>query len=118
MHAAGVLATHAAAEAHSLAEALARRAAELDPADAEARSTLSEAMLWSRRDYDGALTEAERARAMSPNLAFAYATLAAALIFSGNPPDGLAALQTSLRLGLLPVLAGIFVQIGVSIIPA
>jgi len=70
----------------------------LDPADAEARSTLSEAMLWSRGDYDGALTEAERARAMSPNLAFAYATLAAALIFSGNPPDGLAALQTSLRL--------------------
>jgi len=98
MHAAGVLATHAAAEAHSLAEALARRAVELDPADAEARSTLSEAMLWSRGDYDGALTEAERARAMSPNLAFAYATLAAALIFSGNPPDGLAALQTSLRL--------------------
>jgi hypothetical protein len=35
---------------------------------------------------------------MSPNLAFAHATLAAALIFSGNPQDGLAALQTSLRL--------------------
>jgi adenylate cyclase len=98
MHAAGVLATHAPAEAHSLAEALARRAVELDPADAQARSTLAEAMLWSRGDYEGALTEAERARAMSPNLAFAHATLAAALIFSGNPQDGLTALQTSLRL--------------------
>jgi len=98
MHAAGVFATHAPAEAHSLAAALARRAVELDPTDAEARSTLSEAMLWSRGDYEGALTEAKRARAMSPNLAFAHATLAAALIFSGNPQDGLAALQTSLRL--------------------
>jgi adenylate cyclase len=55
-------------------------------------------MLWSRGDYDGALSEAEQARAMSPNLAFAHATLASALIFSGNPRDGLAALQTSLRL--------------------
>src|SRR4029077_13674621 len=59
---------------------------------------LSEAMLWSRGDYEGALAEAERARAMSPNLAFAHAIMAAALIFSGNPQDGLAALQISLRL--------------------
>jgi len=98
MHAAGVHATSARAEAHISAEALARRAVALDPTDAEARSTLSEAMLWSRSDYEGALSEAERARAMSPNLAFAYATLGAALIFSGTPEDGLAALRTSLRL--------------------
>jgi adenylate cyclase len=98
IHAAGVFATPTSVEAHSLAEALARRAVALDPTDAEARSTLSEAILWSRGDYEGAVTEAEQARAMSPNLAFAHATLAAALIFSGNPQDGLAALQTSLRL--------------------
>jgi adenylate cyclase len=98
IHAAGVFATPTSAEAHSLGEALARRAVALDPTDAEARSTLSEAILWSRGDYEGALTEAEQARAMSPNLAFVHATLAAALIFSGNPQDGVAALQTSLRL--------------------
>jgi adenylate cyclase len=98
MHAAGVLATRNPAEAHGLAEALARRAVALDPTDAEARSTLSEAMLWSRGDYEGAVTEAERAREMSPNLAFAHATLGAALIFSGNRRDGLEVLQISLRL--------------------
>jgi adenylate cyclase len=98
MHAAGVFATGTPAEAHAFAEALARRAVALDPSDAEARSTLSEAMLWSRGDYEGALTEAERARRMSPNLAFAHAILGAALIFSGNPQDGLAALEIALRL--------------------
>jgi adenylate cyclase len=70
----------------------------LDPTDAEARSTFSEAILWSRGDYEGAITEAKQARAMSPNLAFAYSILGAALIFSGNPRDGLADLQMSLRL--------------------
>ena len=98
MHAAGVFAIRTPPEGHSLAEELARRAVAADPTDAEARSTLSEAMLWSRGDYEGALAEAERARAMSPNLAFAHAIMAAALIFSGNPQDGLAALQISLRL--------------------
>jgi adenylate cyclase len=98
MLAAGVFAISTPVEGHGLAEALARRAVALDPTDAQARSTLAEAMLWSRGDYEGAVTEAERARAMSPNLAFAHATLGAALIFSGNLEDGLAALQTSLRL--------------------
>jgi adenylate cyclase len=95
---AGVLATRPPAEAHGSAEAMARRAVALDPTDAEARSTLSEAMLWSRGDYEGALAEAEQARSMSPNLTFAHATLGTALIFSGHPKDGLAALQMSLRL--------------------
>ena len=98
IQAAGVLATRTPAEAHGSAEALARRAVALDPTDAEARSTLAEAMLWSRGDYEGALAEAEQARSMSPNLTFAHATLGAALIFSGHPKDGLAALKVSLRL--------------------
>jgi adenylate cyclase len=55
-------------------------------------------MLWSRGDYEGALAEAETARAMSPNLTLAHATRGAALIFSGHPKDGLAALEISLRL--------------------
>jgi adenylate cyclase len=47
MHAAGVLAIRTLPEGHSLAEELARHAVAADPADAEARSTLSEALLWS-----------------------------------------------------------------------
>jgi adenylate cyclase len=96
--AAGVHGTRVPAKAYGAAEALARRAVALDPTDAEARATLSQAMLWSRGDYEGALTEAERAREMSPNLAFAYAALGAALIFSGQLKGGLATLQISLRL--------------------
>jgi len=96
-HAAGVHGVLTVAEAYGSAEALARRAVALDPADAEAHSILSEALLY-RGDYEGALTEAELARMMSPNLAFAHATLGAASIFSGHPQEGLEALQISLRL--------------------
>ena len=85
-------------DAYSLAASLARRAIALDPSDAEARATLSETMLWSRGDYEGALSEAEQALQMSPNLAFAHAALGAALIFSGRKKDGISALQMSLRL--------------------
>jgi adenylate cyclase len=35
---------------------------------------------------------------MNPNLPLAYSALGAALIFSGRPKEGLAALQTSIRL--------------------
>jgi adenylate cyclase len=96
--AAGVLQTRSSIEAHSSAEALARRAIALDGTDAEAHSTLAEAMLWSRGDYTGALAEAERALAMSPNLAFAHSTLGATLIFSGRPRAGLVAVERSIRL--------------------
>ena len=75
IHAAGVFAVANPTDAYSLAASLARRAIALDPSDAEARATLSETMLWSRGDYEGALSEAEQALQMSPNLAFAHAAL-------------------------------------------
>jgi len=78
-------------------EALARRAVALDSADAEARSLLSSA-LRMRGDHEGALAEAERALATTPNLAFAHHMLGAALIFSGHPKEGVAALERSIRL--------------------
>ena len=98
IHAAGVFAVANPADSYSLAASLARRAIALDPTDAEARATLSETMLWSCGDYEGALGEAEQALQMSPNLAFAHAALGAALIFSGRTKDGISALQMSLRL--------------------
>jgi adenylate cyclase len=85
------------AETLSSAEALARRAVALDGAGAEARSLLCGA-LWRRGDYQGALTEAERALATAPNLAFAHHMLAVTLIFSGRPKEGLVALERSIRL--------------------
>jgi adenylate cyclase len=78
-------------------EALARRAVALDGADVEARSSLGQA-LWASGDYDGAIAEARRALAIAPNLANAHAVLGAALMFSGRPTEGLASLETGIRL--------------------
>ena len=85
------------AETMSSTEVLARQAVALDGADAEARSLLANT-LWCRGDYEGALAEAERAMAMTPNLAFAHHMFGTALIFSGRPKEGLPALERSIRL--------------------
>ena len=99
IQAATVLRTRSQAEAYRSAEALARQAIALDGADAEARSTLAAAMLrHGHGDYEGALAEAEIALAMSPNLALACGTLGETLIFSGRRKEGLAAVQTAIRL--------------------
>jgi adenylate cyclase len=95
--AAGQFQRRSSAEARSSAEVLARQAVWLDGADAEARTCLGRVLL-SHGDYEGARAEAERALAMSPNLARGHANLGAALIFSGRPKEGLAALETSIRL--------------------
>src|SRR5258707_10417757 len=84
-------------EAQFSAEVLARRAIALDGADAEARSCLGWA-LQARGDLEGALAEIEQALAMSPNLAIAHAQRGATLIFSGRPKEGLAAVETCIRL--------------------
>jgi len=81
----------------SSSEGLARRAVALGGGDAEARSLLS-AALWRRGDYEGALAEADRALATAPNLAAAHHMLAATLIFSGRPKEGIAALERAIRL--------------------
>jgi adenylate cyclase len=93
----GALGARNAAEAFGSAEALARRAVVLDPIDAEAHATLAWAML-RHGDYEGAVAEAKIALAMCPNLALAHGTLGETLIFSGLPKEGLAAVETSIRL--------------------
>jgi adenylate cyclase len=79
------------------AEGLARRAVALDAGDAEARAILSNS-LRLRGDYGGALAEAERALVIAPNLARAHGAKGIALIFSGRAGDGLASLDTCIRL--------------------
>jgi len=95
--AAATFSTRGITETQSSAEALARRAVALDAGDAEARSYLGHA-LWLRGDHEGAPAEAERALTMSPNLAFAHGVRGASLIFSGRLTEGLAAVQTAIRL--------------------
>jgi adenylate cyclase len=79
------------------ANALTRQAAALDTADAEARSWLGHVLFMSG-DAEGALPEIERALAMSPNLANAHESLGDTLTWSGRPNEGLAALQSYIRL--------------------
>jgi adenylate cyclase len=85
------------AEAQSSAERLVHLAIALDGNNAFAHSCLSFA-LFGRGDHRGALAEAERALALSPNLASAYFERGTALIYSGRPQEGLRDLHTSLGL--------------------
>jgi adenylate cyclase len=94
---AAVFQTRSLPEAQISAETLARRAVALDGMDAEAYSCLGQA-LWARGELDGMLVEAKRALTISPNLALAHGVLGAALVFSGQPLEGIEALQISNRL--------------------
>ena len=78
-------------------EAMARRAVALDGGDAEAHSRLALALV-ARGDHSGARAQAERALAICPNLAEAHGALGVALAYSGRPREGLAALETCIRL--------------------
>jgi adenylate cyclase len=84
-------------EAQRLGEVSARKAVAVDGADAEARACLA-GILRMRGDLHGALAEAQRALAISPNLALAHGELGTALIYSGRADQGLLALQTNIRL--------------------
>jgi len=84
-------------EAQRAAEASARRAVALNPADAEAHAALS-STLAMRGDLAGALAEAEQAHTFSPNLASVHGALSARLIYSGRVQEGLAAHATCARL--------------------
>jgi adenylate cyclase len=69
----------------------------LDNADAEAHACLS-VVFRQRGDLSGALTEAEHALVISPNLSRAHTVFAQALIFSGRPKEGVVSLKLSFRL--------------------
>jgi adenylate cyclase len=84
-------------ESPSSIEALARRAVALDGSDAEARSWLG-LILFLLGDYKGGLAEIEYGLMLSSNLAIAHGALGFALIWSGRPKEGLAALQRCFRL--------------------
>src|SRR6266851_1282770 len=78
-------------------EALARRAVALDSGNAEAHSRLALA-LNARGDHQGARAQVERALALCPNLAAGHGALGVILAYSARPKEGLAALETCIRL--------------------
>src|SRR5262249_3345422 len=84
-------------EGQSSVEVLARRAVALDSGDAEARSWLGTTLL-TLGDHRGALAELGRALTISPDLASAHGQLGQALVWSGRPKEGVAAIQRYLRL--------------------
>ena len=53
---------------------------------------------YRRGDFQDVLAETERALAIAPSLAKAHEDRGAVLIYSGNPKEGLASLETSSRL--------------------
>lgn len=78
-------------------EELARRAVALDAGNAEAHARLALA-LNARGDHAGALDHAEQALTLCPNLAAAHGALGVILAYAGRPQEGLAALETCIRL--------------------
>jgi adenylate cyclase len=84
-------------EACNLSAPLARRALELDPDNASARARLA-LTLHLRGDNVAAIEETEAALATSPNCADACGARGAALVFSGQPGEGRAAIEKFRRL--------------------
>lgn len=78
-------------------EALARRAVALDGGNAEAHARLALALL-ARGEHQGASQQALEALTICPNLAAAHGALGVVLAYSGRPGEGLAALNTCIRL--------------------
>jgi adenylate cyclase len=75
----------------------ARKAVELDAADAEAHAALALALFY-RGDMDDALTFARQALAINPNCAHAYRALGLILIFTGRMAEGRDAVGVFTRL--------------------
>jgi hypothetical protein len=69
----------------------------LDPADTEARTALA-VVQFRRGDGQGVLAETEKVLAIAPSLAAVHGYRGAALIYSANPKEGLASLETFFRL--------------------
>jgi len=75
---------------------MARQAVELDHTDADSHAYHSN-ILWMCARYEHAVSAAQRALELSPNLARGHANLGCALLFSGHAKDGVGALKKSIR---------------------
>jgi adenylate cyclase len=81
---------------------LGKKAIALDDSNSSSHANLSFPYMWLR-EYDKAISEAEKAISLSPNSAAAYWALGTVLCFTGRPQEAIPLLQKSLRLSPIPV---------------
>ena len=92
---------------------LGKKATALDDSNSSSHANLSFPYMWLR-EYDKAISEAEKAVSLSPNSATAYWALGSALNFSGRPQEAISMLQKSLRLSPIPLHSQVFGMLAVS----
>jgi adenylate cyclase len=85
----------------------------MDDSNSSSHANLSFPYMWLR-EYDKAISEAEKAVSLSPNSATAYWALGSALSFSGRPQEGIPMLQKSLRLSPVPIHSQVLGMLAVS----
>jgi adenylate cyclase len=81
---------------------LGKKALALDDSNSSVHANLTFPYIWLR-EFDKAISEAEKAVSLSPNSATAYWVLGTALILSGRPQEAIPMLQKSLRLSPIPI---------------
>jgi adenylate cyclase len=81
---------------------LGKKAIALDESNSSAHAGLAFPYIYLR-EFDKAISEAEKAISLSPNSAVAYFALGAALANAGRPQEAIPMLQKSLRLSPIPV---------------
>jgi len=81
---------------------LGKKAVALDDSNSSVHAMLTFPYIYLR-EYDKAISEAEKAISLSPNSALAYWALGTALSLSGRPQEAIPMLQKSLRLSPIPV---------------
>jgi adenylate cyclase len=81
---------------------LGKKAVALDDSNSSVHACLTFPYIYLR-EFDKAISEAEKAISLSPNSAQAYWALATALHISGRPQEAIPLLQKSLRLSPIPV---------------
>jgi len=92
---------------------LGEKAIALDDSNSSSHANLSFPYMWLR-EYDKAISEAEKAVSLSPNSATAYWALGSALNFSGRPQEAIPMLQKSLRLSPIPIHSQVLGMLAVS----
>jgi len=81
---------------------LGKKAIALDDSSSSAHANLTFPYIYLR-EFDKAISEAEKAVSLSPNSAVGYWALGTALSLSGRPQEAIPMLQKSLRLSPVPV---------------
>ena len=76
----------------------AEQAVRLDDGDWLAHAMFGIAFVWTRRDFDRALEEEERAIELNPSSTWTRAFISCVLEFGGRPADAIPQLHTALRL--------------------